>query len=53
MISSPLDEPELETLLRSSVLEDDIQQDVKDKLQLFLDRLREGARFVLVKSYKY
>ncbi|XP_026787175.3 thyroid adenoma-associated protein homolog isoform X1 [Pangasianodon hypophthalmus] len=44
MISAVLDEPQVGTLLSSFVLEDDIRQDVKDKLQLFLERLTESAR---------
>ncbi|XP_060763342.1 tRNA (32-2'-O)-methyltransferase regulator THADA isoform X2 [Neoarius graeffei] len=44
MISPGLAEPQVGTLISSLVLGDDIQQDVKDKFQLFLDRLTESAR---------
>ncbi|KAK3538827.1 hypothetical protein QTP86_015956 [Hemibagrus guttatus] len=44
MISPVLDEPDLGTLFSSLVLEDNIGQDVRDKLQLFLERLTESAR---------
>ncbi|XP_058231705.1 thyroid adenoma-associated protein homolog isoform X2 [Hemibagrus wyckioides] len=44
MISPVLDEPDLGTLFRSFVSEDDLGQDVRDKLQLFLERLTESAR---------
>lgn len=49
MISAVLDEPELGTVLSSFVLDDDLRQDVKDKLQLFLQKLTESARLVVIK----
>lgn len=48
MISPVLDEPDLGTLFKSFVLEDDLGQDVRDKLQLFLERLTESARLVVM-----
>lgn len=49
MISAVLHEPELGTVLSSFVLDDDLRQDVKDKLQLFLQKLTESARLVVIK----
>ncbi|KAI5613059.1 thyroid adenoma-associated protein-like isoform X3, partial [Silurus asotus] len=37
-------EPQVETLLSSLVLEDDIRKDVRDELQLFLEKLTDSAR---------
>lgn len=48
MISPVLDEPQVGTFISSLVVGDDIQQDVKDKLQLFLERLTESARLVVI-----
>lgn len=44
MISYVLDETKMETLFTSFDLESDLRQDVKEKLQVFLERLTECAR---------
>lgn len=46
MIPSALDELKVESVLSSIVLEDGVQQDVRDKLELFLAKLTESARLV-------
>lgn len=47
MISADLDKADVGTSCISSfVLEENLRQDVKDKLKLFLDRLTESARLV-------
>ncbi|XP_047675030.1 thyroid adenoma-associated protein homolog isoform X1 [Tachysurus fulvidraco] len=43
MISHVLDETKMETLFTSFVLESDLRQDVKEKLEIFLERLTECA----------
>lgn len=46
MLSPVLDELKVEAVFNSFVLEDDIRQDVKEKLQLFLEKLTGSARLV-------
>lgn len=52
MISPDLDKAYVGTLLSVFVLEEDLRQDVKDKLGLFLEKLVESGRLVRMQSNK-